>query len=306
MKFELAAEGITLTFVKNAYYSYIIHAAAFMQNLPTISIKSSLQKWIDNYSGLLIALTIMVLWLVSLIFLFSINIVTLSIPFIIFAVVVRTFLQTGMFITAHDAIHGSIFPKNRTINHLIGSVAVTLYALLSYNKLSEKHWQHHRFPSSPDDPDFYDGDHRNVLGWFLKFMRGYLDTKQNWILLVGMSLIFYTLHLVLQIPTSNLLLFWVLPILFSSMQLFYFGVFLPHRRPARGYRDRHRAISSNYSPLWSFITCYHFGYHWEHHEYPHLSWYQLPKAHSDLSKAISRSAIAKAKTIKLFSTSSAN
>jgi beta-carotene/zeaxanthin 4-ketolase len=26
------------------------------------------------------------------------------------------------------------------------------------------------------------------------------------------------------------------------------------------------------------ISCYHFGYHEEHHELPHLGWWQLPAA----------------------------
>jgi hypothetical protein len=38
------------------------------------------------------------------------------------------------------------------------------------------------------------------------------------------------------------------------------------------------AKSSNYSTFWSFIACYHFDYHWEHHEYPYLPWYSLPIA----------------------------
>jgi beta-carotene ketolase (CrtW type) len=79
-----------------------------------------------------------------------------------------------------------------------------------------------------------------------------------------------------QIPLSNIFLFWVIPILISSMQLFTFGIFLPHRQPKES--DRHQAKSSNYSTFWSFIACYHFDYHWEHHEYPYLPWYSLPIA----------------------------
>ena len=61
------------------------------------------------------------------------------------------------------------------------------------------------------------------------------------------------------------------------MQLFYFGTFLPHSEPEGGYSEPHRAKSTSY-PVWlSFITCYHFGYHEEHHEYPHVCWWQLPE-----------------------------
>jgi hypothetical protein len=34
----------------------------------------------------------------------------------------------------------------------------------------------------------------------------------------------------------------------------------------------HNARSSS-MPIWlSLLTCYHFGYHWEHHEYPYVPW----------------------------------
>ena len=82
----------------------------------------------------------------------------------------------------------------------------------------------------------------------------------------------------LHVSVINIFLFWVIPILISSLQLFTFGIFLPHRQRNEKYQDRHRAISNNYSVFWSFITCYHFGYHWEHHQYPNLPWYKLPLA----------------------------
>nr|MBA2748547.1 fatty acid desaturase [Tatlockia sp.] len=35
---------------------------------------------------------------------------------------------------------------------------------------------------------------------------------------------------------------------------------------------------TNPLPTWlSFITCYHFGYHYEHHEHPDVPWWGLPK-----------------------------
>ena len=93
-----------------------------------------------------------------------------------------------------------------------------------------------------------------------------------------MTLIFFTL-VSFQIPVSNLFLFWIIPILISSLQLFTFSIFLPHRKMEGGYRNCHRATSSNYSVFWSLIACHHFGYHLEHHRYPNLPWYKLPQAY---------------------------
>jgi beta-carotene ketolase (CrtW type) len=85
---------------------------------------------------------------------------------------------------------------------------------------------------------------------------------------------FFVAHFGFHIPIANLILFWFLPIVLSSMQLFLFGTYLPHR--SEDSPNSHAAISSNYPLILSFLTCYHFGYHWEHHEYPNLPWYRLP------------------------------
>ncbi|MBD0304225.1 MAG: fatty acid desaturase [Tolypothrix sp. T3-bin4] len=233
---------------------------------------------VDSISGILIASIVILLWLSSLIFFLSIDVSQIPVFWIVPAVLLRAFLHTGIFITAHDAIHGTIFPKNRQVNDFIGSLAARMYVLLPYKMLSEKHKLHHRYPASEKDPDFCEHGRKNIFLWYFNFMKGYLEGRQSWVLLIGMSIIFYSLLWGLNIPIINLILFWLLPLFLSSIQLFYFGIFLPHRQPKGGYTNRHRAQTSNLSTFWSFITCYHFGYHWEHHEYPNLPWYKLPSS----------------------------
>jgi beta-carotene/zeaxanthin 4-ketolase len=231
---------------------------------------------LNGVLGLLISLIIITLWLTTLIFLLFIKISNLTFHSIIGSIFLRTFLQTGLFIMAHDAMHGSVFPNNSKINNFIGSTATTLYAFLAYRTLLNKHRMHHRFPASQDDPDFHNGLDSSIFSWYLKFMKGYLDTKQIWIIFAGITFILTLFNYVFDTSITNLILFWILPMLFSSFQLFYFGTFLPHRRPAQGFLDHHCANSTSYSVFWSFVTCYHFGYHWEHHEYPKAPWYKLP------------------------------
>ncbi len=105
-------------------------------------------------------------------------------------------------------------------------------------------------------------------------MQEYLDDKERTIILFKIIAIFITFKFGLHISAVSLLLFWFLPIVLSSMQLFLFGTYLPHR--SEDSENSHHAVSSNYPLILSFLTCYHFGYHWEHHEYPHLPWYKLP------------------------------
>lgn len=240
---------------------------------------------IQPYAGILAASTILCLWLGSLVFLLSLDLASIPGIWVVPAILGRTFIHTGLFIIAHDAIHGTVMPKHRRVNDWMGAIAITLYALLPYRKYFLKHWEHHGQPGQVGDPDFHDGIHSGMFAWYFKFMNGYLDTRQKWVLLIGMTVIFHGLRMGLHISGFSLLLFWVLPIVLSSMQLFVFGTYLPHREQAEGYDNPHHAVSSSYPIFWSFLSCYHFGYHWEHHEYPHLPWYKLPAARSDRAKS---------------------
>jgi beta-carotene ketolase (CrtW type) len=222
--------------------------------------------------GKLIAFTIISLWVVSLGTFLSFDITQFPAWLMAIAAFWQTFLYTGLFITAHDAMHGSVCPQNPKLNRAIGSLCTRLYGLFSYKELLQKHQLHHRYPASDRDPDFHDGIHTNPISWYFYFMMRYWSWRQC----IGLSLIFNLLHFALHIPISNLLIFWVLPPLLSSIQLFYFGTFLTHREPEAGYSTPQRAKTNSLPIFWSFVTCYHFGYHHEHHEFPHLPWWRLP------------------------------
>ena len=231
----------------------------------------------NNFSNSLlgtgISIAIIALWLITLILFWQINIIKLPWFLIIIAIGLRTFLQTGLFIIVHDSIHG-VISMNQKIDNSIGCLAAFLYAILPYQTLANNHYQHHRYPATEKDPD-YSSSSQNFWLWYGSFMKHYQKGKQFWILFWGMTIIFWCL-IALHIAVANIFLFWVIPIVLSSLQLFFFGIFLPHRQLDEEHSDRHRARSSNYSVFWSFISCYHFGYHWEHHQYPYLPWYQLP------------------------------
>ncbi|MDZ7314578.1 MAG: fatty acid desaturase [candidate division KSB1 bacterium] len=216
------------------------------------------------------AALILLCWAALLILLFSLR-GKQTAAFALPGILLQTFLYTGVFITAHDAIHGSIVPRRHRLNSLIGALCLGLYALFPYRQVREKHFLHHRFPASSKDPDYHDGRRPSFFGWYFTFLRRYLSWNQ----LLGMAVIFNIFHHLFHVPTLNLMLFWVVPSLLSTLQLFFFGTFLPHREPVGGYRDRHRAVSSSLKPFWSLLACYHFDYHWEHHEYPSIPWWKL-------------------------------
>jgi beta-carotene ketolase (CrtW type) len=39
----------------------------------------------------------------------------------------------------------------------------------------------------------------------------------------------------------------------------------------------HKARTQKKNHFWAMLSCYFFGYHREHHEDPHIAWWQLYK-----------------------------
>jgi beta-carotene/zeaxanthin 4-ketolase len=245
-------------------------------------VKISFNNSTEPYRGIYTATAIITVWAVSLFFLMNINVQTTNILVLFIAVLWQTFLYTGLFITAHDAMHGAVIHHHPKLNHFIGFLALFLFGALSYKTLLQKHWLHHQQPATLNDPDFHNGKHKNLIAWYLNFMKGYWSWKQ----MIIITIVYNSFRYLLHIPAVNLNYFWVVSSLLSSLQLFYFGTFEPHTEPSTGYTTPHhtRTISR---PVWlSFITCYHFGYHDEHHRYPDVAWWQLPKVHQLLASQL--------------------
>jgi beta-carotene/zeaxanthin 4-ketolase len=223
-------------------------------------------KYMKN-KGLFFALLIISLWTISLVFLLHYEI-KWNDPLVYVFMLIQTHLYTGIFITAHDAIHGVVVPDNKRLNYWIGFTCATLFAYNNYEKLSRKHHLHHAHVVSAEDPDYYDG---NFFRWYLKFALEYVTFWQ--ILLMAIT---YNI-LKLFFPMENLIVFWEVPALLSTLQLFYFGTYLPHRGE-HDVKDKFKARSQQLNHTIAFLTCYFFGYHHEHHAYPYLPWWALAAA----------------------------
>lgn len=233
----------------------------------------------ESYLSISIAALIVLLWFLTAygcLFMLA-DVRELPLAEAAIAIAVRAFLHTGLFILAHDAMHGTLMPAYPKVNDWAGQLILGIYSLLSFHHMRAYHNQHHRTPAQSSDPDFYPG---SFTPWYIHFMRAYIRERQGAIIFWGMSFFFYPLLFIFHVPLLNAVLFWLLPQALSSLQLFYFGTYRPHKKPPGGHTNAHRAVSSKASPLLSFLSCYHFDYHWEHHQYPHLPWYKLPSAHS--------------------------
>lgn len=188
-------------------------------------------------------------------------------------VLVQAWLSTGLFIIAHDCMHGSFAPGRRRLNTIVGAVCLGAYAGLSYRALYPKHHAHHAAPGTEADPDFNPSAPRNAGSWFLRFFRGYYTHAQ--IARITVAAIAYML---LGASLLNIVVFWAVPALLALVQLFLFGTYLPHRHDVAPFVDEHNARGNSLSPIGSLATCFHFGtYHHEHHLSPMTPWWRLPR-----------------------------
>jgi beta-carotene/zeaxanthin 4-ketolase len=187
-------------------------------------------------------------------------------------IAVQTWLSVGLFIVAHDTMHGSLAPGHPTINRLIGQFCVGLYAGFSYSKLYENHHAHHRHVGTSDDPDFDADHHASFWPWYTKFFKHYFGGRE----LFFLTCIVAAYVLILQERFPVILVFWALPAILSSIQLFYFGTYRPHHVGEIPFSDKHKARSEDFSWGLSLLTCFHFGYHHEHHDKPWVPWWKLP------------------------------
>ncbi len=193
-------------------------------------------------------------------------------------VAVLSWLSVGLFIVAHDAMHGSLAPGRPGVNLFFGRLTLLLYAGFWMDRLRPKHFDHHKHVGTEHDPDFAADHPTRFWPWYLTFMKRYFGLREYLIL----NILVLAYVLVLKAPIANLLLFWALPAILSSVQLFYFGTYLPHRHEEAEFADEHRARSNDFPAWLSLLTCFHFGYHREHHLSPGTPWWALPSKRREL------------------------
>lgn len=225
--------------------------------------KKILYKSVDPF-GVIIGATMIFVWFTCLYILLKWDLNYRN-PLLYFCILLQTHLYTGLFITAHDAMHGSI-TKNRSLNNFIGWISSILFAFNFYDRLLIKHHQHHRFVASEHDPDYHKSG--RFWLWYWNFIKKYTTLKQLALMTISLQLLRFVF------PLENLLLFWILPGILSTFQLFYFGTYLPHKDGDKK-QNKHKSNSLKKNHLLAFLSCYFFGYHYEHHDAPGVPWWRL-------------------------------
>lgn len=221
-------------------------------------------------TGVFIALSIMLLWGGHLFWMLTSLPVDPGNFWFWFHLLLQAYLFTGLFITAHDAMHGTV-SRNRKLNNTLGFMATLLYAGMWYPMLKKNHYKHHLYPASAGDPDYHTGS-QHFFAWWFSFMKHYITWYQLVIMAVlfNAGLIFFT--------EVQLIVLWIVPSLLSTFQLFYFGTYVPHRLPHTPEMGPHKARTQQKNHLWAMLSCYFFGYHTEHHVNPRTPWWKLYQA----------------------------
>lgn len=218
--------------------------------------------------GIIIASTVISLWAGHLVWILSLRDLSFTSPLLYLHIIIQSYLYTGLFITAHDSMHGGV-ANNRVVNRFFGRLSLWLFAAFTYKRMFAKHMDHHHYTGTQKDPDF--SINQNPIRWFFSFFFSYITVRQ----IVTMAILFNIGLYIIQIPLANLILFWVIPAFLGTFQLFYFGTYAPHRLPHTPEMAPHNSRTQKRNHLWAMLSCWFFGYHWEHHQYPGTPWWRL-------------------------------
>lgn len=236
--------------------------------------------------GLALSLAIVGAWGALHVFsMFLFDLTWSSLPIAIGIAFLQCWLSVGLFIISHDAMHGSLFPRGGKANDVVGAFLLFIYAGFSWRRMRNAHFAHHKAPGSATDPDFSTQHPRRFWPWYGEFLGRYF----GWQSVAFVSFVVLTYWLVVGVPVEKIVLLYGAPAIASSMQLFYFGTYRPHRHGHGAFPDRHNARSDSFGTLASLASCFHFGYHHEHHLVPHVPWWHLPTARKRMKQAITAS-----------------
>lgn len=235
-----------------------------------MSIKPPTKETQFNW-GLPLAFAVLGGWLA--VHIFSVFFYELTSPFIwtMALIALQCWLYTGVFIVAHDTMHGSLAPRSTKTNAILGTVILFVYAGFNWKKMKAAHHAHHTHSGEAGDPDFNIENPKDFWPWYLKFFRQYFRLAQ-FLVVFGFTLAYV---FIFGAEYLNTILMWAVPAILSSLQLFYFGTYLTHRHK-EDFIDAHNARSNSYPKWLSLMSCFHFGYHHEHHLFPHEPWWRLP------------------------------
>jgi fatty acid desaturase/membrane-associated phospholipid phosphatase len=208
--------------------------------------------------------------------------------------IVTTALALNAFVLLmHDGMHDTLL-RNRNCNRIV-SLLIGSTFLMSFSAYRVLHTRHHKFLGDPRDPDDYKNytQHRSLV-WFLHFLRLSVGSLLYLMLIPILALKFGTgeerrrvlveyaflaavYGLLLRfVPLSLLAVVWFLPLLMVGTMTAIRGFTQHGITDAADPYIASRTILPN--PIVGFFLL-HENYHLEHHLFPEVPSYHLPRLH---------------------------
>lgn len=230
-----------------------------------------------------------------------------------FAVIIIGARMHALAVLMHDATHFR-FLKNRKWNDLISNLIIMYPIFTSIESYRKNHLKHHQHLNTTDDPDWVakltkrefqfpktKTDFLLTLCSYLVLYQGFLDAiwfvkrmknpegtssnnLENKLLKMGFYMVLFSSLTIFSL-WKYYLLFWIIPYL-SSFFMFQYIRSVAEHFGELAYEDSLSSTRTVKATLIEqfFIAPHAVGYHLEHHLYPGVPFYHLPKLHKLLMK----------------------
>ncbi|HYW18908.1 MAG TPA: fatty acid desaturase [Nodularia sp. (in: cyanobacteria)] len=217
-------------------------------------------------------------------------------------VILVTLAMNAMFLLIHEGVHGILFPP-KWLNDL-AAIVMGIAGFISFSAYRSMHLRHHEYLGDENDPDDYHNYtnnpkliwlmHYNRLLWatilyliFVPSLAWRYGTTQERIKMVSEYVLLIVTYVIIWqfVPLQLFCITWVVPFILTNFTINIRGL------TQHGITDATDALLASRSiethPIVQFLLV-HENFHLEHHLFPSIPSYNLPKLHKLILPRINR------------------
>ncbi|MEA5581224.1 fatty acid desaturase [Nodularia harveyana UHCC-0300] len=217
-------------------------------------------------------------------------------------VILVTLAMNAMFLLIHEGVHGILFPQ-KWLNYLAATV-MGIAGFISFSAYRVTHLRHHEHLGDENDPDDYHNYtdnhkliwllHYNRLLWatilyliFVPSLAWRYGNNQERIKIVSEYLFLILTYIIIWqfVPLQLFFITWVVPFILTNFAINIRGLTQHGITDATDPFLASRSIETH--PIIQFLLV-HENFHLEHHLFPSVPSYNLPKLHKLVLPQINR------------------